>query len=220
MTSSLALTKRKQMGDVWDIKNFSYPGMDSLGGWEDSYIINGGCRTCAPGYYSIPMGNPSGFSMCVKRLGSAGKPIDIVQHPVDPSEWNGYNKYMADLYRPWRDTAIQMYDPYYYWDRRTPHEAELIQKDILRLPMKYNGTGVEPIHTPGIPPERTRFFEYGFSHTSEPPYKYDTTRQQQPYPAWKDIQKYHYPQTQGTYGPPYPALDKLDTIYSHHNKGW
>ncbi len=23
---------------------------------------------------------------------------------------NGYNKYQADLYRPWRDTQIQMYD--------------------------------------------------------------------------------------------------------------
>lgn len=220
MTSSLALTKRKEMGNVWNIKNFSYPGEDSLGGWEDHYIKDGANGECHPNYYAIPIGNPYGFMVCVKRKGDAGKTLDVPQHEIDPSVWNGYNKYMADLYRPWRDTAIQMYDPYYYFDRRAPYEAQHIQNDMLRLPMAYNGTGVSPIHTPGKPPEKTRFFEYGYSYATQPPYKYDTTRQQQPYPTWKNTQEFHYPQTHGTYGPPYPDLDKLDTEYTRHNPGW
>ena len=76
---------------------------------------------------------------------------------------------------------------------------------------------MDPIHTPG---RHTRFFEYGFSHTDEPPYKYDVTRLEQPYPVWKNTHEYHYPQTEGVYGPPYPTLDKLDTEYTHHNPGW
>ncbi len=42
--------------------------------------------------------------------------------PIDPSQFNGYNKYMADLYRPWRETAIQITDPYNYYDRTVPNE--------------------------------------------------------------------------------------------------
>ena len=114
------------MGDVWRIKNFSHPKLDSLGGWEDHYIKDGANGECHPDYEAIPIGNPYGFMVCKKRLGSAGKPLDMVQHPIDASKWNGYNKYMADLYRPWRKTAIQMYDPYYYSDRRAPYEAQHI----------------------------------------------------------------------------------------------
>lgn len=225
MTSSWTLSKRKEMGDIWDFKRFSHPGQDSLGGWEDSYIINGGCRECSPGYYAIPIGNPYGFQMCVKRLGPAGKPVDIVQNPVDPSKWNGYNRYTADLYRPWRKTQIQMYDPYRYSDRRMPNEAELIRNDMLRLPIKYNGTGVRPIHTPGKPPEKTRYFEYGYSYDDKPPYKYDTTRLIQPYPVWKDTQEYHYSQIYNddksdVSSSQYPKLDKIDQTYFNENKGW
>ncbi len=221
MTSSLALLRRRQMGNVWNIDKFSYPGESPLGGWEDHYITNGATGECHPNYYAIPIGNPYGFMVCVKRKGYEGKTLDVPQREIDPSIFNGYNKYMADLYRPWRKTAIQHFNPYYYFDRRTPHEAELIQNDHIRLPMKYNGTGVNPIRTPGRPPEKTRFFEYGYSHTDErPPYKYDTTRQQQPYPVWKDEQEFHYPQRQGVYGPPFPTLDKLDVTYDRHNQGW
>lgn len=221
MTSSLSLLKRRQMGNIWNIDNFSYPGEDPLGGWEDHYVTDGANGECLPSYYAIPIGNPYGFMMCVKRKGDGGKTLDIIQDPIDASRWNGYHKYSADMYRPWRKTAIQHFDPLYYHDRRTPHEAELIANDHLRLPMKYNATGVSPIHTPGKPPEKTRFFEYGFSYTDDhPPYKYDITREQQPYPVWKNTQEYHYPQYHGTDGPPFSTLDRMDVTYNRHNKGW
>jgi len=205
-------------GQTWNIKNFSQPD-EPLGGWADSYVTPGGTHECHPDYFAIPIGNPYGFMMCVKRIGDGGRRLDTPQAEIDPSEWNGYNKYMADLYRPWRKNQIQMYDPYYYHDRRTPHEAQLIQEDYLRLPMEYNSTGVKPIHTPGKPPKRTRFFEYGFSETP-PPYKFDVTREEQPYPVWKNTQEYHYPQDYGKQGPPYTALDNLDQTYMTKNPGW
>ena len=195
-------------GQTWNIKNFSQPE-ESLGGWADHYVTPGGTHECHPDYYAIPIGNPYGFMMCVKRLGDGGKRLDVVQNPIDPSKWNGYNKFSADLYRPWRDTQIQMYNPYYYHDRRTPHEAELIQKDYLRLPIEYNNTGVKPIHTPGKPPERTRFSEYGYSYTPYPPYKFDVTREEQPYPVWKATQEYHG-----------KKKDELDQTYMTKNPGW
>ena len=97
------------MGDTW---KFGFPE-DPLGGWESHYISPGGCRSCHPDYVAIPIGSPYGFQVCVKRKGSCGKTLDKPQVEIDPSEWNGYNKYQADLYRPWRDTEIQMYDRYY-----------------------------------------------------------------------------------------------------------
>ena len=89
-------------------------------------------------------------------------------------------------------------------------EAELIANDHLRLPMKYNATGIAPIHTPSS--RGTRFFEYGYSYTEDqPPYKYNVTREQQPYPVWKNVQEFHNPTNQ---------LDHLDVTYNRNNRGW
>lgn len=183
MSTSAEITQRKRMGDTW---KFGFPE-DPLGGIESHYMNPSACHPCHPDYTSIPIGSPYGFEVCVKRKGSCGKTLDKTQEEIDPSVWNGYHKYSADLYRPWRDTQIQMYNPYYYSDRRTPHQSELITDDYLHLPIKYNGNGINPIHTPGD----TRFFEYGYSHTEIPPLKYDVQQLHQHYPIWKDEKIYH-----------------------------
>lgn len=188
MTSSWALTKRKQMGQVWNIANFGDPD-NALGGWEDHYITPGHTHECHPDYEAIPIGNPYGFMMCKKKKYPDGRGLDAVHDPVDPSQFNGYNKYMADLYRPWRETQIQITDPYNYYDRTTPNEQFLHTHDYLARETEYSGTGVKPIHTPG----HRKFHEYGFSYTSpgNPPYKYDVTQLHQRYPQWKELQVYH-----------------------------
>jgi len=202
MTSSSSLTQRKRMGDTW---RFGFPE-DPLGGWESHYLnVNSGCHECVPGYVAIPIGEPYGSQICVKRKGDCGKTLDKVQVETDPSVWNGYNKYQADLYRPWRDTQIQLYNPYYYADRRTPHQSELITGDYLHLPSKYNANGINPIHTPGD----TRFYEYGFSYAKNPPYKWNVQELEQRYPIWKQEKIYH--------GYPQEVMDEFDRRYQQKN---
>jgi len=202
MTSSWALTKRKQMGQVWNIANFGDPD-NALGGWEDHYITPGHTHECHPDYEAVPIGNPYGFMMCKKKKYPDGRGLDAVHDPVDPSQFNGYNKYMADLYRPWRETQIQITDPYNYYDRTTPNEQFLHTHDYLSRETEYSGTGVKPIHTPG----HRKFHEYGFSYASpgNPPYKYDVTQLHQRYPQWKELQVYH--------GASQAQMDALDQVH-------
>ncbi len=199
MTSSWALTQRKKMSDAWDIRKFSYPD-DPLGGWESSYIINGAHRECGPEYEAIPIGNPYGFMMCVKRRGVGGKSLDTNQFEIDPSVFNGYHRYSADMYRPWRETAIQISDPYDYYDRVIPNESYLQTEDYIAREVKFNGTGVTPIHTPGAPTHHG-FREYGYSFTPYAPYKYDITHLHQRFPLWKGLKGFH--------GAEEKALDKF-----------
>ena len=200
MTSSWSLTQRKKMGSVWDVSNFGDPN-NSLGGWEDYYITPGGTHECHPNYEAIPIGNPYGFMICSRRKYENGQGFDTPRDPIDPSEFNGYHKFSADLYRPWRETEIQITDPYNYYDRTTPNEALLHQTDYLARDIKFNATGVNPVHTPGP----RKYHEYGYSYSPNPPYKYDVNRLHQGYPAWKETQIYH--------GLPQKTADRIDRQY-------
>ena len=203
MTSSWALTQRKRMGNVW---SFGFPE-SPLGGWEDHYIINGAVRECHPNYETIPIGNKYGFAVCVRRKGESGKTLDLPQtglKPEDLSSFNGYHRFQADLYRPWRKEAIQLYNPLDYYDRTTPNEKYLHREDYLARDIRYNGAGVEPMRTPG----NRKYFEYGYSFAPDPPYKYDISRLEQPYPIWKNERK-HLRGRSGEHG----NLDKFDTKY-------
>lgn len=189
------------MAWAWDVSNFGDTD-NALGGWEDHYITPGGTHECHPDYEAIPIGNQYGFMVCKKRKYPNGKGMDVVQDPIDPSQFNGYNKYMSDLYRPWRTTQIQMTDPYNYYDRTTPNESMLHQRDYLAREIQYSGAGIKPVHTPGD----RKYHEYGYSYTSEPPYKYDVQRLHQAYPIWTETQKYH--------GMPQSSIDELDQTYN------
>ncbi len=207
MTSSWLLEQRKKNWPIWSISNFGNPD-NSLGGWEDHYIVDGAHRECHPDYQAIPMGNPYGFMVCKKKKYPDGRGLDTPHDPIDPSGYNGYNKYQADLYRPWRETAIQITDPYNYYDRTIPNEEFLHRRDYIARETQYNGTGVTPIHTPG--PRKYR--EYGFAYSdagegvvAKPPYKYDVTQLHQRYPQWKEIQIYH--------GVSQEEMDEVDKTY-------
>lgn len=186
MTSSWLLKKRKEMKKYWDESNFGNPN-NSLGGWEDHYIINGAVRECRSGFQAVPIGNSSGFMICRRMKYSDGKSVDDVHKPIDPAQFNGYNKYMADMYRPWKKTQIQITNPYNYYDRTAPNEEYLHRRDYLAREIKYNSIGVNPTRTPGP----RKYHEYGYSYTKNPPYKYDVQRLHQTYPLWKDDKIYH-----------------------------
>lgn len=205
MSSSYLLKKRREMRDpngelTWSVSKFGDPN-NALGGWEDHYITPGHTHECHPDYEAIPIGNPYGFMVCKKKKYPNGKGFDSVHNPIDPSQFNGYNKYMADLYRPWRETEIQITDPYGYYDRVVPNESMLHQRDYLAREIRYDGIGVNPLRTPG----NRKYMEYGFDYTKNPPYKYDVTQLHQKYPIWKEEQIYR--------GVPEKELDDFDTVY-------
>lgn len=202
MTSSLALKKRKEMCPIW---NFEQPG-DSLGGWESHYITPGGTHECHPDYEATPIGNPYGFMICRKRQLPQPKP-ELQYNNSDENNSNGYHKYQVNLYDPNIKTPVQPYNPYYMKDRRTPYQADLIREDYLDRDFKYNGTGVKAIHTPpGTGDSGEKYYEYGYSYIDRPPYKYDITRLQQPYPVWKAEKEFLYGESE--------TLDKFDQQYN------
>lgn len=197
MTSSWALTQRKRMGNVWDIKNF---GESEL----DSYIVNGACRECHPNYKASPIGNPYGFLLCSKRVRKDGGHVDTPMPPnYDMGDKNGYHKFRADLYAPDDRLPRQLADPYGFYDRKVPNEGFLHVNDYLARDVKYDGIGVNPLRTPG---RHTPYLEYGFSFTGTPPFKYDIQRLQQPYPLFK--------QELLNRGVPQGDVDNMDTQYT------
>jgi len=179
MTSSWSLTKRKQMRDLdgrltWDVTKFGNPN-DGMGGEASQFITPGHTHECPPGYVATSIGNPYGFLMCSKK--------EITPSQIDPSVYNGYNRYQADLYTP-NELPRQISDAYGYYDRVIPNESFLHQYDYIAREIRYDGIGVTPLRTPGPRP----YAEYGFSYTKDPPYKYDIQQLHQKYPLWKEEQ--------------------------------
>lgn len=184
MTSSWLLQQRKKMG-VWNIDNFGNTN-NSLGGWEDHYITPGHTHECHPDFEAIPIGNQYGFMVCKKRKHPDGTNLDLPYKPIDPSIYNGYHKFQADLYAPCGELPRQISNPDYYYNRVIPNEEYFHQNDYIAREVKFNGTGINPIHTPG---DRL-YNEYGFDYTPLPPYKYDVQRLHQPYVLWRNEQKF------------------------------
>ncbi len=201
MTSSWSLTKRKEMKDVWNIKNF---GESEL----DSYIINGACRECHPNYRATAIGNNYGFLMCSKRTYTNGSDLQSPRpSDINIADYNGYHKYKPTMYEGNPNTLpVQLADPYGFYDRKVPNESYLHLHDYIARETKFNANGINTLRTPNnIGMNDQPLSEYGFSFTNDPVLKYDIQRLHQPYPMWKSemINK----------GVPQGIMDEFDTTY-------
>jgi hypothetical protein len=82
MSGSYYLNKRLKeplVNNVW------IDGSGPLGGWEDTYMINGAHRECHPDFLSIPIGsNPNGFVVCQRKKNAQGIPYEAVRNPIIP----------------------------------------------------------------------------------------------------------------------------------------
>jgi hypothetical protein len=218
MTSTFVLANINKQKDLW---TYSDAG-STLGGLEDRYIrINGNCH---PDFVSVPIGDVYGAQMCVRKPPSCGGETqeDLVrargQNLINRSQ--GYHRGVLNLYDVKPKVPTQQVNPQYYADRRTPYDADLVRRDILRRPLKYSGTGINPLRTPHqLEDKDHRYWEYGYTYTpkedavtgmrvadrldeTEPVPKYDITKLHQAYPIWKNESAYiHNPQ------------NKLDTTY-------
>lgn len=207
MTSSFLLQERLKDPKTW---TFGLP--DSvMGGQDDHYLRSYG--ECHPDYMAIPIGNPTGVKVCVRRVDHCGRrfgetPLLEAQSKIEQA--NGYYRGSVNLYDPMATIPQQDWNPQYYSSRRIPWEQDLLRKDYLRWEIKYNGTGVNLLHSPHELRDKNKpYYQYGYSYTPSdlegttwdprtatdprdnlPEPKYDVTRLHQPFTVWKDEQRY------------------------------
>lgn len=173
MSSSFRLKKRyglrkvDQDGNVslgWD---FRQP--DSTLGMEDHYVLSG-TKSCHPDFLSVPIGSESGTRICQRRRRADGGRIDEPQDQefirgVLPRA-RGYRRSTPALYDVFREEPIQRINPSAYHNRRIPFEQDLLRKDLLRAPIRFNGTGIYTTRTPGSP-NGDGWYQYGYSYTPD-----------------------------------------------------
>lgn len=209
MTSTFVLKNINQQKDLWTYAN---PG-STLGGLEDRYIkINGNCH---PDFVSVPIGSVYGAQMCVRKQEPCGQDAVRARGEALINKSEGYHRGVLNLYDVRPIVPTQQVNPQYYSDRRTPWDADLVRRDILRRPLRYSGTGINTLRTPHqLEDAKERYWEYSYTFTPKedpetgmrvatkldqtvPVPKYDITKLHQAYPIWKNESAYiHNPQNQ------------------------
>lgn len=205
MTSSFVL---KKLSETPVNYSPSLPG-NTLGGMEDRYIrILGECH---PDFTAIPIGKPTGAKLCIRRTEADGRAIGTKL--LEASKQNiannqGYFRGRPRLYDVNAEYPVQKWNPQKYCDRRTPWESELLRRDYLKMPIKYDGTGIKLSR---VPQDHDRaqnpYYSYGYSFTPDsdpytgrriatdmsqtvPPPKWDVTHLHQPYTLFKSEHEY------------------------------
>jgi len=208
MTSSFRLKKRFDAAETWSFGSSDAP----LGGWEDHYLRPWG--DCHPDFMAIPISNPDGTKVCVRRNAYGTKKNFETEQKKQEAQrenfldtnggLNGYHKFSLNLYDPTAKKPTQLYNPYRYEDRVPPNEAYNIRNDLIRNEIKYEGTGCVGVTTPlgresdgdlaapfpkQLNPEKRKGFylEYGYDIIKPPP-RYDVSRLHQPYEFWRKRQ--------------------------------
>jgi len=216
MTSSFRLQKRLENGQDYSAR-----------GYWSHYVEASGSKPCHPDYIAQSIGHADGVKICHRKyverevVADSGpnfakrQPQKYITYPNspdreadDPAKYNGYNKFSADLYRPWRNTQIQLDNPYAYSDRRPPWQAYNISHGFLKPKVNYNATGLEQLRTASEGSfrdggeENYRFTTTALGYTKDPPSstgglrgwsdrsEYDVTKLVQPIPMWVNEQRY------------------------------
>jgi hypothetical protein len=220
MTSSFVL---KKLGENKSEFSPAYTSLSTstLGGIEDRHLkLHGECH---PDFVTVPIGNPQGAKLCIRRTDQCGRnigntPLIASEAVIENSQ--GYHRGSVNLYNPKQDLPTQKWNPQFYSSRRTPHEQDLIRSDTWRMPIKFSGTGIKTLRTPAqLRDSGKPYMEYAYSFTpdedpetgmrtasswsqTKPEIKYDVTRLHQAYPVWKrEHEHMGHPQ------------DALDTTY-------
>lgn len=123
MSSSYRLERRKEQG-VWN-----------FGPWEDHYIASWG--NCHPGDIAVPIGRDDGIKVCLKNR---PPPQDPYFNALKSGEKvNGlYKSY--NIYEPSAEFQNRPYNP---WPEGGLDRDNAILKDYIKVPIRYNGSGLE-----------------------------------------------------------------------------
>ncbi len=206
MTASFKLRKRMEDAKTW---SFGAETPTSMSGMDNSYVRPFG--ECHPDFYAIPIGQPWGVKMCVRRP-MVPEAINMVEEEQKEKGMRdrGYWRAAVNLYDPEAKEPTQLWNPLKFQNRRIPYETELLEKDYIRGEIEYSGTGINPTtlptndrHARGKP-----YYQYGYDFTphsdvetgyrsatrqeqSVPPKRFDITRLNQPFDIWKRRQEIH-----------------------------
>lgn len=212
MTSTFVIKKIQQQRNLW---TYALPGA-TLGGMEDRYIRSDG--ECHPDFAAVPIGNPTGTKMCVRKTDSCGNSIGdtmMAKSRQNIDETQGYFRGSVDLYDVRAMEPYQQINPDAYSSRHIPWEADLIRRDYLHRPINYGGTGINPTRIPHQKFDEDKpYWSYDWTFTpvedpltgkriatsptqNVPPPKYDVTQLHQRYPIAKREAEY--------VGNPYPV---------------
>ena len=139
----------------------------------------------------IPIGEPWGVKMCVRRPMVTGA-VNMIedQQKEKGMRDRGYWRAAVNVYDPEAKEPTQLWNPLKFHNRRIPYETELLQADLLHWEVDYNGTGINPTtlptndrHARGKP-----YYQYGYDFTPhsdvETGYR-SATRQEQSVPPPK-----------------------------------
>jgi len=145
MTSTFIIKKLNEQTDLW-----SYAAKNStLGGLEDVYVRSQG--QCHPDFAAVPIGNPQGAKLCVRRPDHCGNSIGTSLHEeakqqIENSQ--GYYRGSVNLYDVKQMTPTQQINPDRYSSRRIPWEGDLVRRDYLHRQINYGATGINPVRIP------------------------------------------------------------------------
>lgn len=145
MTSSFIIKKLNEQRGLW---TYALPGA-TLGGLEDRYIRSDG--ECHPDFAAVPIGNPNGTKMCVRKTDQCGNSIGdtmMAKSRQVIDETQGYFRGSVNLYDVYAMEPYQQINPEAYSSRRIPWEGDLVRRDYLHRPINYGGTGINPVRIP------------------------------------------------------------------------
>lgn len=192
MSGSYLLAKRLRESDNLSV---TVPKNGPMGGWENTYLVNGGHRECHPDFIAKPIGpNPYGFLVCERKQYDelpVPNPGNYELEEVCQPEENKKRMYTQgyDLYNNERESMPRLTrlggQPRDLPDRRYPYQAHYQGADYYRDCIKFRGIGdVEKINAyPGDFGYRENKYYY-----SAPPPVYDVTQGVQPYSLWRNEQ--------------------------------
>ena len=205
MTSSFTIKKLNEQRSLW---NYSTPG-SSLGGLEDKYIRSQG--ECHPDFAAIPIGNPQGALLCVRKLDPCGDPIGTAlqrKSERDIENSQGFYRGSVNLYDVHAMVPTQQIIPEEYSSRRAPWEGDLVRRDYIHHQLNYGATGITPVRTPHELLDADKpYWSYDFTFSPRedpltgrriatklsdnvPPPVYDITQLHQRYPIAKHEAEY------------------------------
>jgi hypothetical protein len=174
MTSSFRI-KQRNKDNVW-----------RFGPYWSHYVKDQPGADCYPGDTAIPIGQPDGVKVCIKTPEPGNNYMEYLTQPA----LQGYNRFSADLYDPTKVVATQISDIWKYRWRRMPNEPYNISHDYVRLPIRYDSTGLEALYQ--VAKDGVPFYTYGVDEIEKPKQNYDITRLHQLSSNYRyDESRYH-----------------------------
>jgi hypothetical protein len=150
MSSSYRLQRRNET-DAFDF------GPD----WSSHYLNP--FTNCYPGDFAVEIGQPGGVKMCIKNRADS-VPDSLVENSAKGKKINGLYKSYS-LYNPPQEfqtrTGEQGGNP---WPEGGSNRDEALRKDYIKVPIRYNGTGLENMQQIS-----GQEFAYGWQVVDRPP---------------------------------------------------